>query len=173
MNEIIEDVKREGVGYRMAHKSLKILCYADDAATSDKTQSIIISKKTIRCKLMKFDYLGAQISSSTNLIEETRANTMKASRISGSLRDVIRNNKFMSTESKVRIYKTCVRPILAYASETRAETSRTKQVMRCAEMKTLRTIKVVTLRDQIRSSTIREELQVDDVVKWVGTRRRQ
>ncbi|KAH1009044.1 hypothetical protein HUJ04_001473 [Dendroctonus ponderosae] len=38
MNEIIEDVKREGVGYRMAHKSLKILCYVYYAVVTSESE---------------------------------------------------------------------------------------------------------------------------------------
>lgn len=37
-------------------------------------------------------------------------------------------NKQMMTNSKVRIYKTVVRPILIYAAEIQAETSRTKSL---------------------------------------------
>lgn len=46
----------------------------------------------------------------------------------------------MSTEGKIRIYKACVRPVLTYAAETRAETSQTTRMMRTTEMKVLRTI---------------------------------
>lgn len=55
------------------------------------------------------------------------------------------------------------------ASETRAETSKTRNIMRTTEMKILQTIKEVILRDQIRSDDIRTELDVNDVVKWVRT----
>lgn len=70
----------------------------------------------------------------------------------------------MSTQSKIR-------PILTYATETRAETSTTKRIMRTTEMKTLRTIKGVSLRDRIRSQDIREELGIQDVVRWVSERK--
>lgn len=150
--------------------------------STEKTKSMVISKEPVRCKLMvdnktieqvmKFNYLGSQISSSRNLIEEVRANCIKASFISGSLRDLIWKNKYMTAECKIRIYKTCVRPILTYAAETRAETTKTKKLLRSTEMKTLRAIKGVTLRDQIRSSAIRDELQTEDVVRWVRSRRR-
>lgn len=82
-----------------------------------------------------------------------------------SLQDIIQNNELMSTKSKVRIYKTSVRPIVRYASETQAEISTTKQLIRSAEIKTSRTIKGVTLRGHIWSSTIREALQTEDVVR--------
>lgn len=78
----------------------------------------------------------------------------------------------MSIESKTRIYKTCVRPVLTYAAETRAATSRTKQTMKTTEMRALRSIIRVTLRDKIKSETIRETCGIQDVVRWARVRRR-
>ena len=72
----------------------------------------------------------------------------------------------MRTESKVRIYKTCVRPILTYGIEARADTVRTKSMLRTTEMKTLRAIAGKTLRDRVRNTTIREVCDVQDVVRW-------
>jgi len=74
---------------------------------------------------------------------------MKAVRISGYLYNIIWSNKYMSTECKARIYKTNVRPVLTYASETRAETACTQQLLRTTEMKTIRAIDGKTLRDKI------------------------
>ena len=71
----------------------------------------------------------------------------------------------MSTESKVRIYKTNVHPVLAYASEARAETTNTQQLLRATEMKTIRAIHGKTLRDKIRG--------IQDIVKWTNDRRRE
>lgn len=36
----------------------------------------------------------------------------------------------------------------------------------------LKTIKGVTLRDRIRNQDIREELEIQDVVRWARTRKR-
>jgi hypothetical protein len=74
----------------------------------------------------------------------------------------------MSTESKIRIYKTCMRPMLTYAAEIQTGTSKTKQLLRSAEMRVLRNIKGVTLRDRIRN----DEGNVIDVGRWVRIRRR-
>ena len=60
----------------------------------------------------------------------------------------------MSIESKTRIYKTCVRPIMTYATETRAETAATKQLLRTTEMKTLRSILGKTFGDRVKNSNI-------------------
>jgi len=55
----------------------------------------------------------------------------KASRIAGCLKDIIWKTQFLKIEEK---YKSCVRPIITYA----AETTRTKNITRTAEMRTLR-----------------------------------
>ncbi|GJQ64948.1 hypothetical protein Trydic_g7115 [Trypoxylus dichotomus] len=76
----------------------------------------------------------------------------------------------MSAEGKVRIYKTAVRPVLTYAMETRVDKAKTKNMRRVPEMKTLRTIKKVSLRhstvyegdrmilDRLRRQTKNKEL---------------
>lgn len=75
--------------------------------------------------------------------------------------------KMMISKTKLRIYETCVRPILTYITETRDETSTRKRLMRTTEMKLLRTIKSVTLKpSRIRSQDIREELEIQYVVRW-------
>ena len=89
----------------------------------------------------------------------------KAARLSGCLYSTIWFNKYMSTESKVRIYKTNVRSVLTYASETKTETTYTQQLLRTAEMKTIRAIHGKTLRDKIRG--------IQDIVKWTNDRRRE
>ncbi|GJQ83541.1 hypothetical protein Trydic_g10893 [Trypoxylus dichotomus] len=101
----------------------------------EKTESMVIAKEPIRyklvvndkpiCQCMQCTYLGVEITNSKNLQQEVRAQINKASRTSGYLRSLI-----LSTESKARIYKTVVRPILTYAAETRADTTKVKNMMR-------------------------------------------
>jgi hypothetical protein len=79
----------------------------------------------------------------------------------------------MSTECKVRIYKTNVRPVLTYASETRAETTYTQQLLRTTEMKIIRAIYGKTLRDKIRSDQLQQLSGIQDIVKWANVRRRE
>lgn len=104
-------------------------------------------------------------------VHEVDNQIRKAVRLSGYLRDIIWKN--MTTESKTRIYKTCVRPIMTYAAETRAEMSVTKRKMRTEEMKIRRTIKGITLQDRICQENTRGELGVKDVVRWVRERERE
>ena len=69
----------------------------------------------------------------------------------------------MSTECKVRICKTNVRPVLTYVSETRAETTYTQQLLGTTEMKTIREIHRKTLRDKIRSDHLRHLSGIQDM----------
>ncbi|XP_055389920.1 uncharacterized protein LOC129618916 [Condylostylus longicornis] len=150
--------------------------------STEKTKSMTVSKDPVRCKLsinnhiieqvFNFKYLGVNITSSRGNETETCAQAGKAAAISGYLRDVIWKNKYMLIENKVRIYKTCIRPILTYAAETRADTSKTKQRLRTTEMQTLRQICNYSLRDKKRSSDIRNMCGVQDIVRWTRSRRR-
>ena len=121
---------------------------------------------------MTFKYLGVEISSSSDLYSEVREQTNKASALSGCLRNVIWNNKHVRIQSKVRIYKTCIRPVMTYGIETRADTTRTKNLLRTTEMKTLRAIAGVSLRDRIRNEEIRRTCDIEDIVRWGRARRR-
>ena len=116
----------------------------------NKTKSLTISKNYAKCEIElrgtsikqvpKFNYLGVEISAKQDLKQEMRIQAMKAARISGCRYNIIWSLKYMSTEYKVRNYKTNVRPVLTSASETRAETTCTQQILRTTEMKTIRAI---------------------------------
>ena len=69
------------------------------AISIEKTQSLTVNKEPKRCKLaannqsieqvMNFKYLGVNITSSRNLKKEVKAQTNRATMISGYLRDII------------------------------------------------------------------------------------
>jgi len=87
-----------------------------------KTKSLTISRNYTKCKVelrgtpkeqvLKFNYLGAEISAKRELKQEVRIQAMKVARTSGCLYNTIWRNKYMSTDCKVCIYKTNVRPVL-------------------------------------------------------------
>lgn len=151
--------------------------------STKKTKVLTVSKEPIRCKLQLYDkvveqvnhfqYLGVMITSHKDLIAEVNQQIVKASRISGSLNDTIWNNKYLQLETKTRIYKTVVRPILTYGAETRAETTRSKQLINTVEMKTLRKIVGKTRLDKIKNADIRNQCQIQEIGEWVETRRSQ
>ena len=77
----------------------------------------------------------------------------------------------MSTDCKVSIYKTSVRPVLTYASETRAETNYTQQPLRITETKIITAIHGKKLRDKIRSDQLRQLSGIQEIIKWANVRR--
>ncbi|XP_045461986.1 uncharacterized protein LOC123672057 [Harmonia axyridis] len=137
--------------------------------STTKTKSLVVSKEPIRCKLvvedrpveqvMRVAYLGVQISSNQDRTGEIKDQANKAARISGALRDLVWNNKHMRNQTKVRINKTIVRPIMTYGIETRADTKVMKNALRTAEMKVLRNVLGLTLRDKRRNEDIRSECE--------------
>lgn len=140
-----------------------------------KSKCMTLTREPIRCKLVvqdqpieqvsKFKYVGMDISDHHNPINDLRSQINKATAIAGCLRQVVWANKYMRIDSKVKIYKTCVRPIMTYGIEAREETTKTKSMLRVTEMKTLRSILGKTRRDRVRNEVIRDECQVQDVVR--------
>ncbi|XP_056630500.1 uncharacterized protein LOC130441040 [Diorhabda sublineata] len=130
-----------------------------------------IEKDPLRCKLvvednpieqvMQFRYLGIYISNTHDPVKGLRSQINKASALSGCLRDIVWSNPYMRKDSKIRIYKTCIRPIMTYSTEVREDNNKTKQMLRVAEMKTLRTIVGKTRRG------------IQDIVRWGRQRNRQ
>jgi hypothetical protein len=58
--------------------------------------------------------------------------------MSGYPRDIIWRNKYMNLKNKIKIYRTCVRPVMTYAIEAGITIS--KRLLRSTEMRTLRCI---------------------------------
>ena len=105
--------------------------------------------------------------------KDLRSQINRATAMSGCLRQIVWTNPFMRTDSKIKIYKTCIRPIMTYGIEIREETNKTKSMLRVAEMKNLRTIMGKTRRDRIRNTNIRQQCGIQDVVRWGRQRKRQ
>ena len=88
------------------------------------------------------------------------------------LNDAIWWNKHIRTEAKARIYKTAIRPILAYAAETQSETSETSRISEVTEIEIARRIAEKTLMDRIRSDNIRQTCGMDKINDWVLERKK-
>lgn len=151
------------------------------AISKDKTKTMVVAKDPIRCKpvlnnyiieqVMRIKYLGAEITSQGNTLNEVQEQITKANRISGCLNGTIWYNQFLQKETKVRIYKSVVRPIMTYTAETRPETAKTKKLLEVTEMKTLRKIINKTRRDRVRNEEVRRICDIKPITDWVDHRR--
>ena len=101
-----------------------------------------------------------------------RHQTNNAAWISGLLRDVTWRNKYVTVESKIKIYKAVVRPIMTCGTETRAATIKAKQLLRATEMNTLKVILGKTRFDTMKNVDILERCNLQKVVKFVKSRRK-
>lgn len=54
----------------------------------------------------------------------------------------------------------CVRPIATYAAETKAETAKTKSMLRVMDMRTLRSILGINITDHIPNRSIRRLVEI-------------
>ena len=122
-----------------------------------KTKCMTTSKTPLRCKLvvdgkiihqeMKFKYLGVEISEYGDVEIEVCEQTNKAARIAACVGNIIWRNKHMRIETKARIYKATIRPIMTYTAEIRPETTKTRRMLETTEIKILRIISRKTMLD--------------------------
>ena len=85
-------------------------------------------------------------------------------------------DKKIPVKLKVKLYTTVVRPVLLYGAECWTGGSKIERLLEATEMRMLRRIKGVTLKDKVKSVDIRKELRVQDIkekaresrLRWYG-----
>ena len=77
------------------------------------------------------------------------------------------NDKRIPRRLKVKIYKTVIRPVLLYGAETWALHKKEDTILEVTEMRMLRRIRGVTLRDRMRNIQVREDLGVVNILQKV------
>jgi len=74
---------------------------------------------------MTFTYLGIDIISDRNITTESNRQAMKATKVSGCLRETVWTNKHMTTECKMRVKQLCDR--LFYPTRQKLELRKREQ----------------------------------------------
>jgi hypothetical protein len=87
--------------------------------------------------------------------------------VAGCLNDTIWKNKHLSVDTRRRIYKSEVRPMMTCTDERRPERTMTQRILETAEIKIFRKITNKTLRDRARREDIRNTCKVDNLNEWV------
>ena len=88
----------------------------------------------------------------------------------------VTSDKKMPRKLKIKLYMTVIRPVLLYGAECWTVRRKEEQILEKTEMRMLRRIKGVTLRDKVKSVDIRKELGVNSIqekvreirLRWYG-----
>ena len=86
------------------------------------------------------------------------------------------SDKKMPRKLKIKLYMTVIKPVLLCGAECWTVRKKEEQILEKTEMKMLRRIKGVTLRDRVKSVDIRKELGVSSIqekvremrLRWYG-----
>ena len=124
----------------------------------------------------KFKYLGVEFSNGARLDCEIDRHIGSASAILRSLYRSVVTKKEVSRRTKMAIFNAVYRPTLIYGHEQWVMTERIRSRIRAAEIRFLRRAAGLTLRDRIRSSSIRESLKAESLLlhikrsqlRWFG-----
>jgi exonuclease III len=115
----------------------------------------------------KFKYLGVTFTCDGKWDTELTTRIGAAAGVLRQLYRTVVTKRELSTKTKLSIYKSVYRPILTYGHEHWVMTERMKSRIQAAEMRFLRRISGLTLLDRVRSSDIRENLQVSPLLLWI------
>ena len=109
----------------------------------------------------KFKYLCVAISEEGGSEEALRA---RVSAVWGKWRDLsgVISDKKMPRKVKIKLYMTVIRPVLLYGAECWT-VRKEEQIIEKTEMRMLRRIRDVTLRDKVKKLDIRKELGVNSI----------
>ena len=141
-----------------------------------KSEVMVLSKLKRSCNIQvggvklkevdSFKYLGVNFNNTAIMEKELDARLAKYSKNVGLLYPLLKERD-IPIKVKVTIYKTVLRPILTYGCEAWVLIKRLKSKIQAAEMRVLRLIYGVTLREKIRSEVIREKLKVESVLDFI------
>jgi exonuclease III len=151
-----------------------------------KTETLVISRNPRECTLQvsgvplqqveKFKYLGVLFVSNGSWDQEIDRRIGAAAAVMRQLYRGAVCKRELSNKAKLAVFKSIFIPTLTYGHELWVVTERTRSRIQAAEMRFLRRIAGLTLRHRVRSSAIREKLNVEPLLlqiersqlRWLG-----
>ena len=145
--------------------------------STKKTEVMVLSRQKEQCavsvngtslkQVEKFKYLWIEFSNDARLDCKIDRRIGTASAILRSLYRSVVTKKEVSRRTGMAIFNAVYRPTLIYGHEQRVMTERIRPRIRAAEMRFVRRAARLTLRDRIRSSTIRESLKAESLLLYI------
>jgi len=142
-----------------------------------KTETLVISRYLDQCTLNingiplkqveKFRYLGVLFASDGSWDQEIDRRIGAAAGVMRQLYRGVICKRELSNKAKLSVFKSIFVPTLTYGHELWVVNERTRSRIQATEMRFLRRIAGFTLRDRVRSSTIREKLNVEPLLLYI------
>ena len=175
-----EEMQRRWLDWQigMESKGLKVNIGKTEVMVSSRRgtkANIKDSQGTSLRQVNKFKYLGVTISEEGGSEEAVRARVNAAW---GKWRDLsgVISDKKMPRKLKIKLCMTVIRPVLLYGADCWTVRKKEEQILEKTEMRRLRRIEGVTLRDKVKSVDIRKEPGVTSIqekvremrLRWYG-----
>ena len=151
-------------------------CKAEQATTSDETEVQHLRSGELKFeKVHNFTYLGDVVQSEGG-IEASVRSRIRATWCKWKDIASILMQKNIALSSRSQLFKSCVRPVLLYASETWPVTQTIENLIRRTEMKMLRWMLHLRLTDRVSNDEILRRLNLEDIsealrknrLRWFG-----
>ncbi|CAF3333272.1 unnamed protein product [Rotaria sp. Silwood2] len=158
-------------GMKISEKKTELMVISRE----DKQLNLYLNNNSLN-QVNKFKYLGVQFSSDGKQDGEIDRRIGAASGFLRSLYRSVVTKTELNKKTKMAIFKSVYRPTLIYGHEQWVLTEKLRSRIQSAEMRFLRRVAGLTLRDKIRSSDIRESLQIEPLLlhiersqlRWLG-----
>ena len=157
----------------MANQGLKVNTGKTEVMVCSRVKRLtnIVDGSNIKLdQVQSFKYLGLVLSEEGKSEEAVKARVTAAWNKWKEVRGVVGDRK-MPRKLKVKIYETVIRPVLTYGAEVWTVRKKEERLLETTEMRMLRRIRGVTLRDRMRSNDIRSELGVENITSRIRTSR--
>ena len=145
--ETLNKLEREAgaVGLHINDQKTKYMVCAR-TGIRDHASELRVGSHTFE-KVDNFIYLGSEISSEGNINSEIQRRIHAGGRLYNAYKPLLQS-KLLKATSKLRLYRTIIRPVVTYAGETWCMTEKTKETLRSFERKILRKIFGPTRREK-------------------------
>jgi hypothetical protein len=125
-------------------------------------------------EVSEYIYLGTSISNDNSVQKDTQRRIFAGSRTYFAVISFFRN-KFLSRATKIRLYKTLIRPAVTYGAETWTKTKKEVKALLIIERKIFRRIYGAKYEDGEWESRTNRELEErskgENIIKWIKGQR--
>ena len=173
--ETEEELQRKWLGWQtsMASQGLKVNTGKTEVLVSSRERkqvNIVDSRGASLKQVQAFKYLGLVLNERGGSEAAVKARVTAAWNKWREMSGVVGDRR-MPRKLKVKIYMTVIRPVLMYGAEVWTVRKKEERLLETTEMRMLRRIRGVTLRDRMRSADIRRELRVEKITSKIRTAR--